>query len=335
MTKKIWTLAILLILSFLITTNLPNRSQSSERASPVTETITLGYSNWSGWWLWEIAKEEKLFAKNGLDVRLKWYDNYTDSLTDLAAGRLDGNCQTLNDTIPRVEEAVDGEVVVLVNDNSYGNDKIIVAQDIQTIKDLSSRKVAVEAGVVDDFLLTLALERKQMSRHDVKIVDLETGAAAAAFARGKVDAVGAFPPFWLEALKRKGSHELVSSRDFPGAIPDLLVVTQKLVDEKPHRVRALVETWFDILEFMEQNSERANEIITNLVGITPEELALFQSGVKLFDLEDNLLAFEKGNDMTHLNYAGKKISEFYQNEIPLIEKEPNLDNLLNQTFLPE
>ena len=335
MTKKIWTLAILLILSFFITTNLPERSQSSERASPVTETITLGYSNWSGWWLWEIAKEEKLFAKNNVDVEMIWYDNYTDSLTDLAAGRLDGNCQTLNDTIPRAENAVNGEVVVLVNDNSAGNDKIIVTEDINTVEDLRGKKVAVEAGVVDDFLLTLALQEAGMSRDDVEIVDLETGAAAAAFARKKVDAVGAFPPFWLEALEREGSHELISSREFPGAIPDLLVVTQKLVDEKPEQVRALVNTWFDILEFMEQNPERANEIITNLVGITAEELALFQSGVKLFDKKDNLLAFEKGNDMTHLNYAGKKISEFYQNEIPLIEKEPNLDNLLNPYFLPQ
>ena len=64
--------------------------------------------------------------------------------------------------------------------------------------------MAVEEGVVDDFLLSLALESKGMKRDDVQIVPLETGAAAAAaFAAGKVDAVGAFPPFWLTALKRK------------------------------------------------------------------------------------------------------------------------------------
>lgn len=335
MTKKIWTLAILLILSFIITTNFPNRSQSSSRTTPEIAPITLGYSNWVGWWLWEIADREDLFAKNGLDVRLEWFDNYTDSLVALATGRLDGNCQTLNDTIARVEQAVFGEVVVLVNDNSVGNDKIIVAEDIQTIKDLEGRKVAVEEGVVDDFLLTLALEQHQMSRDNVELLNLETGAAVAAFSRGLADAVGAFPPFWLEALEREGSHELISSREFPGAIPDLLVVTQKLIDEQPEQVRALVKTWFDILDFMERNPKRAVEIITNLVGITNEELALFQSGVKLFDKDDNLLAFKKGNDMQSLNHASKRISKFYQEEIPLIEKEPNLDILLNSTFLPK
>lgn len=334
MTKKIWTLAVLLILSFFITTNLPKRSPTSDRASPAMENITLGYSNWSGWWLWEIAEQEGLFAKNGVNVKLQWFDNYTDSLDALAAGRLDANCQTLNDTIAKVEEAVDGEVVVLVNDNSHGNDKIIVAEDIQTIQDLSGREVALEEGVVDDFLLTLALEQQQMSRDDVKIVNLETGAAAAAFARGLVDGVGAFPPFWLTALKREGSHELISSREFPGAIPDLLVVTQKLIDERPEQVRALVATWFDILSFMEQNPQRAAEIVTNLVGITSEELKLFQSGVKLFDLDDNLLAFERGNEMIHLNYAAQKIGKFYQEEIPLIDEQPDINSLLNSDFLP-
>jgi hypothetical protein len=110
----------------------------------------------------------------------------------LAAGQLDANCQTLNDTVSFVGDAVNGEVVVLVNDNSAGNDKIIAAEEIQSIPELEGKEVAVEAGVVDDFLLTLALEEEGMSRSDVNIVDLETGAAAAAFAAGKVDAVGFF-----------------------------------------------------------------------------------------------------------------------------------------------
>ena len=187
----------------------------------------IGYSNWAGWWPWAIAEQEGLFAKNNVNVEMKWFDGYLASMEAFAAGQLDGNSQTLNDTISFAADAVNGEVAILVNDNSAGNDKIIVAEDINTIEDLKGKKVAVEEGVVDDFLLTLALESKGMKRDDVKIVPLETGAAAAAFASGQADAVGAFPPFWLTALKRKGSKELISSAQFPGAIPDLLVVSEK------------------------------------------------------------------------------------------------------------
>ena len=177
--------------------------------APAGETIVIGYSNWAGWWPWAIAEEEGLLAKNRVNVEMKWFDGYLESMQALAAGQLDGNSQTLNDTISFAGEAINGEVAVLVNDNSAGNDKIIVTEEINTIQDLKGKTVAIEEGVVDDFLLILSLEQEGMSRKDVVIEPLETGAAAAAFAAGKVDAVGAFPPFWLTALKREGSKELM------------------------------------------------------------------------------------------------------------------------------
>ena len=336
MTKTIWTFAILLATSFLITVNAPNISSILSQDTsipPPTQIINMGYSNWSGWWLWEIAKSEKLFEKNDVKVNLEWYDNYSDSISALATGLLDANCQTLNDTIPQVDNAVFGEVVVLVNDNSAGNDKIIVGEDINRIEDLKGKKVALEEGVVDDFLLTLALQKNGMSRDDVEIVNLETGAAALAFAKGQVDAVGAFPPFWLTALEREGSKELISSKDFPGAIPDLLVVTQKLIDENPKAVQGLVNTWFDILDFMDKNPERANQIIAARAGVSLEELELFQSGVRLFNRQDNIEAFTPGRNMKHLNYAARKISDFMMSQFKTLEKEPNYKKLLNPEFV--
>ena len=174
--------------------------------------IVIGYSNWAGWWPWAIAEQEGLFAKNKINVQMKWFDNYLDSLESFAAGQLDGNCQTLNDTISFAADAVNGEVIILVNDNSAGNDKIIVTKDINTIEDLKDKKVAVEEGVVTDFLLNLALESKGMKRENVEIIPLETGAAAAAFANGQADAVSAFPPFWLTALNRQDSKEFCRQR---------------------------------------------------------------------------------------------------------------------------
>lgn len=339
MTKSIWTLAFLCIASFFFTFNSPNmgnilgQSNSVPTSSYSSSKVVMGYSSWSGWWLWEIAKEEKLFEKNGVEVELKWFDNYSDSLVALASGYLDANCQTLNDTIAQVDSAIKGEVVVLVNDNSAGNDKIIVSEDINTVRDLKNRRIALEEGVVDDFLLTLALEKEGMSRDDVEIINMETGAAAAAFATGKVEAVGAFPPFWLTALEREGSKELISSKDFPGAIPDLLVVTEKLIDENPESVKGLVDTWFDILDFMAKNPEKANEIIARRANVTVEELGLFQEGVKLFDLEDNIEAFAPGNNMKHLNYASKRISKFLKSNLKNLEKTPDFKKLLNSRFI--
>lgn len=327
----LFCLSLLLVVSC----NTGNNSPSTEVTSAgeaSSEPVVLGYSNWAGWWPWAIAQEEGLFEKNGANVRLQWFDGYLASMEALAAGQLDANCQTLNDTVSFVADAVNGEVVVLVNDNSAGNDKIIATEEIQSIPELEGKDVAVEAGVVDDFLLTLALEEEGMSRSDVNIVDLETGAAAAAFAAGKVDAVGAFPPFWLTALKREGSHELISSAAFPGAIPDLLVTSQKLIDERPDQVQALVNTWFDVLAFMEENPERSDEIMAQRADVTTEELQLFKEGTQMFTLEDNLEAFSDGDSMTHMPYAAQEMADFMVN-VGFIPEKPDLSPLFDDSFV--
>lgn len=336
--RRLLSLCVMFVLATAIAVGCTPRNQETSESpdaaapAPAGETIVIGYSNWAGWWPWAIAEEEGLFEKNGANVELKWFDGYLASMEALAAGQLDGNCQTLNDTISFAADAVNGEVVVLVNDNSAGNDKIIVTEDINSIQDLAGKKVAVEAGVVDDFLLTLALQDNGMSRDDVEIVDLETGAAAAAFAAGQVDAVGAFPPFWLTALKREGSKELLSSAEYPGAIPDLLVLTQTLVDERPDQAQAMVNTWFDILAFMEENPERADEIMAKRANVSIEELQMLKEGTKIFTLEENLEAFSDGDDMTHMPYAAQEMADFMV-DVGFIPEAPDLTTLFDSRFV--
>ncbi len=336
--RKLLSLLSVFCISLVLTISCSQTPDSTTTTTPDTNVssdapaIVIGYSNWAGWWPWAIAEQEGLFAKNGANVELKWFDGYLESMEAFAAGQLDGNCQTLNDTISFAGSAVNGEVAVLVNDNSAGNDKIIVTKDINTVEDLKGKKVAVEEGVVDDFLLTLALQEKGMSRDDVEIVNLETGAAAAAFASGQTDAVGAFPPFWLTALKREGSKELITSKDFPGAIPDLLVVSQKLIDEQPEQVQALVNTWFDILDFMAENPQKADEIMAKRADVTVEELQLLKEGTKIFTLEENLEAFSDGDNMKHMPFAAKQMSKFML-EVGFIESEPDLTKIFDDRFV--
>ncbi|MEM8673982.1 MAG: ABC transporter substrate-binding protein [Cyanobacteria bacterium P01_G01_bin.67] len=333
--RKLLSLLSVFCLSLVLTISCSPSPQSTDSGTsnvPEEDAIVIGYSNWAGWWPWAIAEQEGLFAKNNVNVELKWFDGYLASMEAFAAGQLDGNCQTLNDTISFAADSVNGQVAILVNDNSAGNDKIIVAEEINTIEDLKGKKVAIEEGVVDDFLLTLALESKGMKRDDVEIVPLETGAAAAAFASGQADAVGAFPPFWLTALKREGSKELISSAEFPGAIPDLLVVSQKLVDEHPEKAQALVNTWFDVLEFMEQNPEKSDEIMAARADVTVEELQLFKDGTRMFTIEDNLEAFSDGDSMKHMPFAAKQMAEFMVS-VDFIPEAPDLTKILDDRFV--
>lgn len=71
LTKIIWSLAAVMLISFFVTSYWQNSSSVSVTASnnSVANTpITIGYSNWAGWWIWAVAEEEELFAKNGVDL---------------------------------------------------------------------------------------------------------------------------------------------------------------------------------------------------------------------------------------------------------------------------
>lgn len=315
--------------------NTPQADAPADAPASATagEPVKLGYSSWAGWWPWAIAEEEGLFEKNGANVELIWFDGYLESMQSLAAGQLDANSQTLNDTISFAGDAVNGMVAVLVNDNSAGNDKVIGAEGIDTVADLAGKTVALEEGVVGDFLLSLALEDAGLSRDDVEIKNLETGAAATAFAAGQVDGFAGWVPFWETALSREGSKELVSSAEYPGAIPDLLVVTQKLIDSRPDQVQALVNTWFDILAFIEENPERANEIMAKRASVSDSEFEKYTEGTKIFTLDENLEAFSAGgNDMKYMPYAAQKMAEFMV-ETKFISEAPDLEAILDDQFV--
>jgi len=202
--------------------------------------ITLGFSAWPGWFPWQVAADQGLFAKNGVDVEVKYFENYTDSLNALSTGNVDANSQTLNDTISSVAGGAK-ERIVLVNDNSTGNDQIIAREGIASVADLKGKTAAAEEGTVDHYLLLLALQKAGLGPADVKFTPLATDAAAAAFVAGRVDAVGVFAPFTTTALERQGSKAIATSKDFPGAIPDHLVVNPSLIQDRPDDVRVREE----------------------------------------------------------------------------------------------
>ncbi|MEB3337037.1 MAG: ABC transporter substrate-binding protein [Leptolyngbyaceae bacterium] len=303
----------------------------SASAPTTTPLVRMGFSAWPGWFPWQVTQTEKIFEANQVNVDLKWFDGYLDSITALNSGQLDANTQTLNDTISSVAAGSD-QVIVLVNDNSTGNDKIIVREGINTIADLKGKKVAAEEGTVDHFLLLLGLKKAGLTQKDIDFQPLETGAAAAAFVAGKLDAVGVFAPFTTKALERKGSKELFSSKDFPGAIPDHLVVSRKLVNEQPQAVQALVNSWFKTLDFISANKAKAYEIMAQRAGVTVEEYNAYDAGTKIFTLEDNLKAFSAGNDMTSLPYAAQEISKFLV-ESGLAKQAPDLTKIFDDQFV--
>lgn len=293
--------------------------------------VRLGFSAWPGWFPWQVAQDEGIFKANAVQVDLKWFDGYLESISTLTAGQIDANSQTLGDTVSSVSGGAD-QVVVLVNDNSTGNDKVIVREGINAIADLKGKKVAAEEGTVDHFLLLLGLKKAGLSPKDIQFVPLETGKAAAAFVAGQVDAVAVFAPFTTQALKRPGSKELFTSKNFPGAISDHLVFTRKFVNEHPNQVQALVDSWFATLDYMKTNQDKSYKTMAKRAGVTLNEYKEYADGTRLFAIEENLKAFQPGTNMTSLQFAAQEMSKFLQ-EVGLAATNPDISKLFDDRFI--
>jgi NitT/TauT family transport system substrate-binding protein len=293
--------------------------------------ITIGFSAWPGWFPWQVAQEQGLFARNKVDVELKYFDSYTDSLTALSTGNLTANSQTLNDTLSSVSGGA-RQTIVLVNDNSTGNDQIIARAGIGSVAELKGKRVAVEQGTVDHYLLLLALRKAGLSESDIELKPLLTDAAAAAFVAGQVDAVGVFAPFTSTALQLAGSKAIATSKDFPGAIPDHLVFTASFVADHGEQVQAVVQTWFDTLAWIKANPDKAVEIMAKRAGVSVEDYKSYDAGTTIFTREQNLAAFESGNTPANLDSQAGSIAEFLV-AAKLVDKKPPLDGLFEPKFV--
>ena len=260
------------------------------------DKVTIGYSAWPGWFPLAVADEAGIFEKNGLDVDLKYFADYIASLDAMVAGKLDANTQTLNDTMAAVAGG-SKQAIIVVNDNSAGNDAIICDKSITSIADLKGKTIAAEEGVVDHFLLLqgLATDGLTAGRHRLPR-RAHRRDAAASFSGGQFDCVGVFAPFTLEALKRPGSHVVFSSKDFPGTIPDHIVVSQTMVAKQPEgraedrRTPGTTRstTW-------RRTPRRRTKIMADKAEISTAEYADLASGTKLFTVDEALAAFQPGD----------------------------------------
>ena len=294
------------------------------------DSVTIGYSAWPGWFPLAVADEAGIFEKNGLDVDLRYFADYISSLDAMVAGKLDANTQTLNDTMAAVAGG-SKQAIIAVNDNSAGNDAIICDSSISSIADLKGKTIAAEEGVVDHFLLLQGLATEGMTQDDIDFRGALTADAAASFSAGQFDCVGVFAPFTLEALKREGSHVVFSSKDFPGTIPDHIVVSQKMVAKQPKVAQKIVNAWYDTLAYMDANPQKALKIMADAAEISTADYEDLASGTKIFTADEAVQAYQPGDTVTSLEYTAGLINPFLV-ESGLTKKEASLAGLFAPQF---
>ena len=301
--------------------------------APLHAEIKVGYSDWPGWVAWAIAEQQGFFKKHGANVRLVWFANYTDSIAALSAGQLDANCQTWSDTMAPLAKGVPLKVV-LVNDNSAGNDAVMAAPRFTKLPDLKGKTIALEEFSVSHFVLVTALAKNGMKQSDVKIVNLAAGDAAAAFISGRVDAATVWNP-WINNIERSGKgNALFTSKDMPGLVPDLLVAQEKSLAANRKDYLGMIRAWYDVEQFVRQKPDEASKIMAKIVGLTSEEYRVFLPGTRFFGEKENIQALGPATQTLSLLNVAPTILKFLEDN-KLIEGKPDFSKAIDASLVKE
>lgn len=296
------------------------------------EPLKIAYSDWPGWVAWEIAIQKGWFKEEGVDVKFEWFD-YVPSMDAYVAGKVDAVTMTNGDALVTGATGKPS-VCIVMNDYSNGNDMIVGAPGIESLKDLKGKKIGVEEGFVDHLLLLTGLEKNGMSADDVTVVNTPTNETPQVLASKAVDAIGAWQPSSGQALKAvPGSKPIFTSADVPGIIYDGLYVSPESLEKRKDDWAKVVKVWYRVADYIrdEENLDDALKILSARVKITPEEYEPFLKGTYILTLDEALERWKKADGLGSI-YGSSKIVDDFNLKFGVYEKSQDVDKYLDPSF---
>ncbi|WP_461214573.1 ABC transporter substrate-binding protein [Lacticaseibacillus sp. GG6-2] len=274
------------------------------------KTITIGISAYPGWYTWYAVQGFKEFEKAGVNVKLVWFNTYSDSLTAYDSGKLDGVAAALCDTIPSREKGIASKIV-LINDNSAGADGIVANKKYHSLKDLRGAKVVTETGTIEHFFLLTALQRAGLSQKDVKFTNMTMDNAGTAMIANRADAAGLWQPSLGYALSNKKNHLLYSSANIKGLIPDVLMMHANVVKHQHKAVSKIVTAYFKGMNDYAQHPKQGIAYMAKGADLSTADMATAMKGSHLFSVNDNYAALHSTKqDYTNINYTLLQTAQF-------------------------
>lgn len=133
-------------------------------------------------------------------------------------------------------------------DWSQGGDAIVVTKDIERIEDLKGRKIA--AGTPASlWLFESSIENSSLREEDkvaIRQARYPTNGSQEArekFLNTSVDAAVLWEPDVTMALKRRGSHVLLSTKTAANLIADVMVAKEEFIAGNPQVIESFIEGW--------------------------------------------------------------------------------------------
>ena len=306
-------------------------SSSSGSGKPAQEVL-IGQSSWIGFAPLYIAEEKGFFKKHGADVKIQSIESKADSKSALAAGRIQGVSTTADTHVVNAAAGID-IAQVLALDTSSGGDGIVAKKEYKSIESLKGKKIALDTtGGADFFWFQYLLKEKGMTLKDFDVQSMSAGDAGAAFVAGKVDAAITWQPWLSKAAATDFGATMMDSKSSPGVIVDTFAMRKDFIKEHPEAVQAIVDGWYDALDFLKSNPDEAIEIMAKRLGEKPENLKKELADVTFYDEAGNKTYFGTKEAPGDFYKIVKTASDLWV-DVGLISKAVDAGSIIDGSFL--
>ncbi len=218
----------------------------------------VAWSIYVGWMPWGYATEsgivKKWADKYGINIEVKQFNDYVESINQFTAGAFDAVTITNMDALSIPAAGGVDTTAIIVGDFSNGNDAVIL-KDKKELKDILGQKVNLVEFSVSHYLLARALESIEAQEKDLKVVNTSDADMAAAFKTPDVTAVVTWKPIVSTILESPDAKRCSNFSKIPGEIIDLMVVNTEVVKDNPKFAKALAGIWYETLATMKSGNE--------------------------------------------------------------------------------
>lgn len=255
-------------------------SHSQERDKLRVSTLFIGASLAPIW----IARDQGIFARNGLDVELIWMQSSL-SATALLAGEVDvvfGTPQTIFSVLTAKNPP---PLVTIAAWGSASEHWLVVHPTIKSAKDLEGKIIGTSRPRSADHGYTLLI-LEHLGVDSRKVTFLSTGGQASRSAAVEAGTTvgSSFNRYYMLQLKRKGFRDLAKLErpDYPFP-PSIFVVKKDALQNKRKALKSMLLSIMEASEIQKSNKELAVRLIRkNLRLENPEVLeAAYQDGMTL------------------------------------------------------
>ncbi len=251
------------------------------------------------------------------------------SIEAVRRGDADGAMLTMDEILQMRDQGTPLQIV-LVFDVSKGADVLLARPQIRDLADLKGKRVGAEDSALGSLMLSMVLERAGLKPEDVVVRRIVYEEQEAAWARGDVDALVTYEPV-AARIKKTGAKQLLSTREMPDTIFDVLAVRPEALRSHGDVVRAALVGHFKALSYLRQNPWDAAYKTVPHLGVSAEEMISSLRGLELPDLIGNqrYLANQDGD----LLRVARKLSAIML-QAGVISKPVDTDQLYSGAYLP-